>query len=171
MKHSFLVGSTRIEKTTFPHKTTLSEGTVKTNRIGSTKLTYHKERFSASNYITFWKFSFSLNNYLNIHIHTFRFTWGCLFHVSILKWYLLFSNEYLIPQRNIYVIDEIKSVDDFKYNIFVVFAKEMFLHFLPGYVHSCIFVFIQNLCFHFHAQSDFGDMPISWVQNSNVVRS
>ena len=81
--------------------------------------------------------------------------------MSILKWYLLFSNEYLIPQRNIYVIDEIKSVDDFKYNIFVVFAKEMFLHFFAGYVYSYIFVFIQNLCFHFHAQSDFADMPIS----------
>ena len=45
----FLVESTKIEKATFPYKTTLSEANVKTKRIESTKWTYHKEWSFASN--------------------------------------------------------------------------------------------------------------------------
>ena len=48
LEHCFLVESTRIDNITFPYKTALSEANVKTNRIGSTKLTYHKEQSFAS---------------------------------------------------------------------------------------------------------------------------
>ena len=44
----FLVESIEIENKTFSYKTTLSEANVKTNRMESTKWTYHKERSFAS---------------------------------------------------------------------------------------------------------------------------
>ena len=37
MEYCFLVESTKIENTTFPYKSALSEANVKTNRMGSTK--------------------------------------------------------------------------------------------------------------------------------------
>ena len=40
----FLLQSTMIEKATFPYKIALSKASVKTNRMGSTKWTFHKER-------------------------------------------------------------------------------------------------------------------------------
>ena len=48
--YRFLVESAKIENITFPNKTTLSEATVKTNRMGSKNWTYHKQRGFASNY-------------------------------------------------------------------------------------------------------------------------
>ena len=94
----FLVESTKIDNITFTYKTALSEANAKTNRMGSTKLTYHKEVLPV---ITFLlrKFCSSLatsyieliwcTNHSNIHIHTFRkcwsFTLGYFFPVSILK--------------------------------------------------------------------------------------
>ena len=39
----FLVESTKIENATFPYNISLSETNVKTNRMGTTKWTYHKE--------------------------------------------------------------------------------------------------------------------------------
>ena len=74
---------------------------VKTNRMGSTKWTCHKERSFARSSLFFWKFCFSIrtcykeliwsSNYPNICIHTFckhwSFHWGCFFLVSILKTY------------------------------------------------------------------------------------
>ena len=39
----FLVGTTKIENTSVPFKTALSEANVKTNRIATTKSAYHKE--------------------------------------------------------------------------------------------------------------------------------
>ena len=50
----FLVESTKIENATFPYKTVLSEANVKTNRMGITKWTYHKERSFASKYFIFF---------------------------------------------------------------------------------------------------------------------
>ena len=49
-EYSFLDQSTETEKATFPYKTALSEANVKTNRMGSTKWVYHKERSFASNF-------------------------------------------------------------------------------------------------------------------------
>ena len=44
-----MVESTKIENASFSYKTTISEVNVKTNRMMSTKWTYHKERRFASN--------------------------------------------------------------------------------------------------------------------------
>ena len=41
--HRFLVETTKIENTSFPFKTALSETNVKTNRMATTKWTYHNE--------------------------------------------------------------------------------------------------------------------------------
>ena len=49
LEYRFLVESTKIENATFQYKTDLSEANVKTNRLGSTKWIYHKERSFASN--------------------------------------------------------------------------------------------------------------------------
>ena len=55
LEHLFLVESTKIENTSFPYKTDISEAIVKTNRMASTKWVYHKERSFASNYFIFLK--------------------------------------------------------------------------------------------------------------------
>ena len=49
LEYRFLVESTKIENASFPYKTAISEANVKTNRMVSTKSTYHKERSFASN--------------------------------------------------------------------------------------------------------------------------
>ena len=43
LEYRFLVETTKIENTSFPFKTALSEANVKTNRMATTKWTYHKE--------------------------------------------------------------------------------------------------------------------------------
>ena len=58
----FLVESTKIESPTFPKQATLSEANVKTNRMGSTKWTYHNERRFSSNYFIFLKILFHFKN-------------------------------------------------------------------------------------------------------------
>ena len=55
---SFWVESIKIENTSFLYNTAISEANNKTNRIVSTKWTYHKERSFASNYFTFLKILF-----------------------------------------------------------------------------------------------------------------
>ena len=88
-------------KTSFPFKTGLSEANAKTNKMRTTKLTYHKEWSFISNCFIFWKICFSFRtswneliwctNDPNVHIRIFIFRkrWslilGCLFSVSILK--------------------------------------------------------------------------------------
>ena len=62
LEYSFLEESTKIDNITFPDKTALPEANVKTNRMGSTKLTYHKERSFASNYFPFPKILFQFRN-------------------------------------------------------------------------------------------------------------
>ena len=44
MEYRFIVETTKIENTSFPFKTALSEANVKTNRMATAKWTYHKER-------------------------------------------------------------------------------------------------------------------------------
>ena len=53
LEYRFLVETTKIENTLFPFKTALSEANVKTNRMATTKWTYHKEWSFASNYLIF----------------------------------------------------------------------------------------------------------------------
>ena len=50
LEYRFLVETTKIENTSFPFKTVLSEANVKTNRMATTKWTYHKEWSFPSNY-------------------------------------------------------------------------------------------------------------------------
>ena len=64
LEYRFLVESTKIDNITFPYKTALSEANVKTNRMGSTKLTYHKEWSFASNHFSFSKILFQFRNLL-----------------------------------------------------------------------------------------------------------
>ena len=53
LEYRFLVETTKIENTSFPFKTAQSEANVKTNRMATTKWTYHKEWSFASNYFIF----------------------------------------------------------------------------------------------------------------------
>ena len=53
LEYRFLVETTKIENTSFPFKTALSEANVKTNRMATTKLTYHKEWSFANDYYIF----------------------------------------------------------------------------------------------------------------------
>ena len=53
-----------IENVSFSYKTVLSDANVKTNRMESTKWTYHKERSFASNYFMFLKILFQFKNLL-----------------------------------------------------------------------------------------------------------
>ena len=99
LEYRFLVETTKIENTSFPFKTALSEANVKTNRMVTTKWTYHKEWSFASNYLFFWKICSSFRtswkeliwctNDSNVHIRIFPKRWslilGCFFPVSILK--------------------------------------------------------------------------------------
>ena len=99
LEYRFLVESTKIENASFPYKTAISEANVKTNRMVTTKWTYHKERSFASNCFIFWKFCFSLRtsykelirctNNPNAHVRTFSkcrsFIWWYFLPVSILK--------------------------------------------------------------------------------------
>ena len=64
LEYRFLVESTKIDNITFPYKTVLSEANVKTNRTGSTKLTYHNEWSFASNHFPFSKILFQFRSLL-----------------------------------------------------------------------------------------------------------
>ena len=55
LEYWILVETTKIESTSFPFKTALSEANVKTNRIANTKWTYHKEWSFTSNYLIFFE--------------------------------------------------------------------------------------------------------------------
>ena len=55
LESRFLVETPKIQNTSFPFKTALSEANVKTNRMATTKWTYHKEWNFASNFV-FGKF-------------------------------------------------------------------------------------------------------------------
>ena len=56
LEYRFLVETTNIENTSFLFKSAASEADVKTNRMATTKRTYHKEWSFASNYFFFGKF-------------------------------------------------------------------------------------------------------------------
>ena len=53
LEYRFSVETNEIENTSLPFKTTLSEADVKTNRMATTKWTYHKEQSCASDYFIF----------------------------------------------------------------------------------------------------------------------
>ena len=53
LEYRFLVESTKIKSASFPFKTALSEANVKTNKIATTKWTYHEEWSFASSCFIF----------------------------------------------------------------------------------------------------------------------
>ena len=55
LEYHILVKSAAIGSWTFPYKTALSKVNVKTNRMGSTKWTYHKAHSFATNYFSLLK--------------------------------------------------------------------------------------------------------------------
>ena len=60
LEYRFLVESTTIESLTFPLKIDLSKANIKTNRMGSTKWTYHIERSFTTDYFLFFKCNVSI---------------------------------------------------------------------------------------------------------------
>ena len=54
LEYHFLVEATKIENTSFPFKTALSEANVKANRMATTKWIYRKEWGFANNYWSFF---------------------------------------------------------------------------------------------------------------------
>ena len=64
LEYCFLVESAEIENASFPYKTAISEANVKTNKMATTKWSYHKERSFANNYFIFQKILFQLKNLL-----------------------------------------------------------------------------------------------------------
>ena len=63
-EYRFLVESPKIKRASFPYKAVILEANVKTNRMVSTKWTYHKERTLASNDFIFLKILFQFKNLL-----------------------------------------------------------------------------------------------------------
>ena len=55
LEYRFLVETTKIENTSFLFKAALSEANVKTNRMATTKWTYHKEWILLVTNLFFWK--------------------------------------------------------------------------------------------------------------------
>ena len=53
LEYGFLVERIKIEKTSFPYKTAISEANLKTNRMVTTKWAYHRELSFTSNYFIF----------------------------------------------------------------------------------------------------------------------
>ena len=80
LEYQFLVESTKIENVQFPYKTVISEANGKTNRMVSTKWTYHKDQSFGSKCFIFLKILFQFKNllkrvdlmYPNAYIATFR---------------------------------------------------------------------------------------------------
>ena len=91
LEYRFLVESTKIENASFPYKTAIPGANVKTNRMVSTKWTYHKDLFlrkSCFSLRTSYKELIWFTNHPNVHIHTFCKRWSfirCFFPGSILK--------------------------------------------------------------------------------------
>ena len=98
LENHFLVENTEIKNTPFSFKTPLSAANVKTNRMATTKWTYHKEWSFASNCFIILENLFQFQHLLkrvnlndpSTHICIFRKHWSLtlasFFPVSILKY-------------------------------------------------------------------------------------
>ena len=140
LEYRFLVEATKIENTSFPFKTALSDTNFKTNSMGTTKWTYHKEWSFVNNYFIILENLFQFQNLLkeliwctsnpNVHIRIFRKRWslilGCFFPVSILNYintaticYLIITSRFggfchFIDKKHVLIISLISlSVSDF----------------------------------------------------------
>ena len=65
LEYRFLVETIKIQNTLFSFETSLLEANVKTNRMATSKWTYHKEWSFASNYFIFLENLFQFYNLLN----------------------------------------------------------------------------------------------------------
>ena len=98
LDYCFLVGTTKIESTSFPFKSAPSEANVKTNRMATTKWTSTKSGVLPVTTLFFLKICSSLRTSsprTNVHVRIFRKRWslilGCFFPVNILKiWHKTF---------------------------------------------------------------------------------
>ena len=68
MEYRFLVEATKTENASFPFKTALSEANVKTNKMVTTKWTYHKAWSFASNCLFFLEIFFQFWNFLGVNL-------------------------------------------------------------------------------------------------------
>ena len=93
LEYGFLVERIKIEKTSFPYKTAISEANFKTNRMVTTKWAYHRERSFASNYFIFLKVLFQFKNLLWIidlmyqqpkHPYSYFF-WALEFYLTVVS--------------------------------------------------------------------------------------
>ena len=64
LEYHFLVETTKIENALFPYKTAISEGNFKTNRMVTTKRTYHEDWSFASTYFIVSKILFQFKSLL-----------------------------------------------------------------------------------------------------------
>ena len=97
LEYSFLVESTKIENTSFPYKTAISEANVKANKMVITKWTYQKERSFASNHFIFLKILFQFKSLLYRIDLLYQQPKNRYWHfLEVLEFYLtlLFPNEY-----------------------------------------------------------------------------
>ena len=104
LEYSFLVETTNIENTSFPFKTALREANVKTNRMTTTKLVYHKEWSFASNYFIFWKICFSFN----FSFSPFRANLMC----QRSKWNLILRSFFLVSILNMTIKKKVVIYDN-----------------------------------------------------------
>ena len=114
LKYRFLIEATKIESTSFPFKTALSEASVKTNRMVTIKWTHSKEWSFASNYFIFLENFFQLKNFfkrVNLMYQRpkcpysfFRKCWSLILEsfspVSILGWFKLCASKGLQHSLN-----------------------------------------------------------------------
>ena len=88
LEFRFLVESTKVDNATFPCKIALSKTNFNSNRIGSTKWTYHKEWRFVTHKELIW-----CTNHPHVHIHIFRrrcsFIWGCSFMLLLHSCFLI----------------------------------------------------------------------------------
>ena len=70
LEYRFLVKRIKMEKASFPYKAAISEANVKTNRMVTTKWTYHRELSFASNYFIFLK---ALFQFKNLNLFQFKY--------------------------------------------------------------------------------------------------
>ena len=88
LEYRFLVETSKIENASFPLKTVLSEVSVKTNKMVTTKWTYHKEWNFTSNYFISLENLFQFQKLLkrvDLIYQRWSLILGCFFPVSILN--------------------------------------------------------------------------------------
>ena len=135
-----LVETTNIENTSFPFKTTLSETNVKTNRMATTKWTYHKEWSFSSNYFIFLEFFFQFWNFLkrfNLMYQQPKCPYSCFSLALEFIFRVLFSCEY--QRISTAVLAPLPLLTYWKFLLILIFSKMFWLIEL-NYLDHCLFL-------------------------------